>query len=192
MPLFITALLLFQTLESVPAQNDGRYSFKYPGELFSFLVVKKVEFDTSVHKKIGVLFSNRTTRSLPEITDMVFSTSPFDRYKQFFYFRIEKEFREDIANNNNFSTRAYGYSGKPIYSGLPIAEGKGAFNLLFLRFGMKEMIQCSCNGATLHTNQGNFSFVGEDSILHEIGHAFAELADEYSHPMASNFDRSKS
>ena len=49
------------------------------------------------------------------------------------------------------------------------------------------MIQCSCSGATIHTDQGNFSFAGEDSILHEIGHAFAELADEYSHPRASNF-----
>ena len=48
--LFITALLLFQTLESVPAQNDGRYSFKYPGEFF-ISGGKKVEFDTSVHKK---------------------------------------------------------------------------------------------------------------------------------------------
>ncbi|MHC4267250.1 MAG: M64 family metallopeptidase [Planctomycetota bacterium] len=185
-PLFITVLLLFLTLESVLAQNDGRYSFQYPGAFF-LSDGKEVEFDISVHKKIGVLFSNRTTRSLPEITDMIFNTPPFDRYKQFFYFRVEEEFREDIANNNNLSTRAYDYSGNPINGGLPIAGGKGAFNLIFLKFGMKEMIPCSCKGATLHTNQGNFSFVGEDSILHEIGHAFAELADEYSHPMASNF-----
>jgi len=63
----------------------------------------------------------------------------------------------------------------------------GYFKLIFLTFGMKEVIRSSCNGSTIHTNQGNFSFAGEDSILHEIGHAFAELADEYSHPRASNF-----
>ncbi|MCP5003773.1 MAG: hypothetical protein GY941_07440 [Planctomycetes bacterium] len=163
-----------------------KIGYKYPIDYFGSSG-KEVEFDASVHKKIGVLVSNRTTRSLTEITGMIFNTPPFDRYKQFFYFRIEEEFSEDIKNNNNFSTRAYDYSGNPISGGLPMAEGKGSFNLIFLRFGKEQVIQCSCNGATLHTNQGNFSFVGEDSILHEIGHAFAELADEYSHPRASNF-----
>ncbi|MCR4291188.1 MAG: hypothetical protein NUV86_13115 [Candidatus Scalindua sp.] len=118
---------------------------------------------------------------------MIFNTSPFDRYKQFFYFRVEDEFREDMASNNTFSTRAYDYNGRAINGGLPTSEGRGSFNLIFLTFGMKEVIRCSCNGATIHTNQGNFSFAGEDSILHEIGHAFAELADEYSHSRASNF-----
>ncbi len=184
--LFIAMFLITLPFEQVLAQNDGRYSFKYPGDFFSSGGAV-VEFDASAHNKIGVLVTNRTTRSLSEITRMIFNTSPFDRYKQFFYFRIEDEFREDMANNNIFSTRAYDYSGRPINGGLPISEGRGSFNLTFLKFGMKEVIQCSCNGATIHTNQGNFSFVGEDSILHEIGHAFAELADEYSHPRASNF-----
>ena len=151
-------------MESVSAQNDRRYSFKYPGDFF-ISSGKEVEFDTSVHRKIGVLVSNRTTLSLPEITGMIFNTSPFDRYKQFFYFRVEEEFREDMANNNNFSTRAYDYNGRAINGGLPVSEGRGSFNLIFLKFGMKEVIQCSCNGATIHTNQGNFSFAGEDSIL---------------------------
>jgi hypothetical protein len=184
--LFITAILLSMASASVSAQNGGRYSFEYPGGFFNSNG-KEVAFDTSVHRKIGVLVSNRTTLSLPEITRMIFNTSPFDRYKQFFYFRVEEEFREDMANNNSFSTRAYDYDGRAISGGLPVSEGRGSFNLIFLRFGKEEMIQCSCNGATLHTNQGNFSFAGEDSLLHEIGHAFAELADEYSHPMASNF-----
>ena len=184
--IFITMLLLSMPFEQVLAQNGGRYSFKYPGDFFG-QGGAVVEFDASVHDKIGVLVTNRTTRSLSEITRMIFNASPFDRYRQFFYFRIEDEFREDRANNNIFSTRAYDYSGRPINGGLPISEGKGSFSLIFLKFGMKEVIQCSCNGATIHTNQGNFSFVGEDSILHEIGHAFAELADEYSHPRASNF-----
>ncbi|MBS1259663.1 MAG: hypothetical protein MAG551_02738 [Candidatus Scalindua arabica] len=184
--LFIAMFLIILPFEQVLAQNDGRYSFKYPGNFFS-QDGAVVEFDTSVHDKIGVLVTNRTTRSLSEITRMIFNTSPFDRYKQFFYFRIEDEFREDMTNNNTSSTRAYDYSGSPINGGLPVSEGRGSFNLTFLKFGVEEVIQCSCNGATIHTNQGNFSFVGEDSILHEIGHAFAVLADEYSHPRASNF-----
>ncbi len=130
---------------------------------------------------------NRTEISLHGIADMLFGTSPFDRYKQFFYFRVEEEFREDIANNNLISTRAYDYSGSKIEGGLPVSKGQGAFNLIFLRFGVEEVIQCSCKGLTIHSNQGNFSFVGEDSILHEVGHAFADLSDEYSHPMASDF-----
>jgi len=184
--LFIAMLLITLPLEQALAQNDGRYSFKYLGDFFS-PGGAAVEFEASAHNKIGVLVTNRTTRSLSEITRMIFNASPFDRYKQFFYFRIEDEFREDMANNNTLSTRAYDYSGRPISGGLPISEGRGAFNLTFLKFGMKEVIQCSCNGVTIHTNQGNFSFVGEDSILHETGHAFAGLADEYSHPRASNF-----
>ncbi len=184
--LFIAMFLITLPFEQVLAQNDGRYSFKYPGDFFSSAGAE-VEFDASAHNKIGVLVTNRTTRPLSEITRMIFNTSPFDRYKQFFYFRIEDEFREDMVNNNTLSTRAYDYSGRPISGGLPISEGRGSFSLIFLKFGIKEVIKCSCNGATIHTNQGNFSFVGEDSILHEIGHAFAGLADEYSHPRASNF-----
>lgn len=184
--LFIVMFLITLPFGQALAQNDGRYSFKYPGDFFS-TGGAEVEFDASAHDKIGVLVTNRTARSLSEITRMIFNASPFDRYKQFFYFRIEDEFREDRANNNIFSTRAYDYSGRPINGGLPISEGKGSFSLIFLKFGIQEVIKCSCNGATIHTNQGNFSFVGKDSILHEIGHAFAELADEYSHPRASNF-----
>lgn len=183
--IIITILILFPS-GLVIAQNNGKYSFQYPGDFFKD-GGKEIEFNVSVHRKIGVLVSNRTALPLPEITRMIFNTSPFDRYKQFFYFRIEDEFREDMANNNTFSTRAYDYSGRAIDGGLPTSEGRGSFSLIFLRFGAKEVIQCSCNGATIHTNQGNFSFAGEDSILHEIGHAFAELADEYSHPRASNF-----
>lgn len=168
------------------ARHNGRYAFNYPRDFFSS-GGKEVEFDASAYNKIGVLVTNRTTRTLSEITRMIFSAPPFDRYKRFFYLRIEDEFREDMASNNTLSTRAYDYNGRPINGGLPISEGKGSFNLIFLKFGMREVIQCSCNGATIHTNQGNFSFVGEDSILHEIGHAFAGLADEYSHPKASNF-----
>ncbi len=183
---FIMILLLLLPIGQVLAQHDGRYSFEYPGNFFNY-GGEEVEFNASVHRKIGVLVSNRTTRPLSEITRMIFNTSPFDRYKQFFYFRIEEEFREDMASNNILSARAYDYDGRAIDGGLPVSEGRGSFNLIFLTFGMKEVIQCSCNGATIHTNQGNFYFAGEDSILHEIGHAFAELADEYSHPRASNF-----
>jgi hypothetical protein len=183
---FIMILLLLLPIGQVLAQHDGRYSFEYPGNFFNY-GGEEVEFNASVHRKIGVLVSNRTTRPLSEVTRMIFNTSPFDRYKQFFFFRIEEEFREDMASNNILSTRAYDYDGRAIDGGLPVSEGRGSFNLIFLTFGMKEVIQCSCNGATIHTNQGNFSFAGEDSILHEIGHAFAELADEYSHPRASDF-----
>ncbi len=184
--ILIMAILLLLPIGQVFGQHDGRYSFKYPGDFFNY-GGEEVGFNASMHRIIGVLVSNRTTRPLSEITHMIFNTSPFDRYKQFFYFRIEEEFREDMANNNNFTTRAYDFSGKLLNEGLPTSEGRGSFNLIFLTFGMKEVIQCSCNGATIHTNQGNFSFAGEDSILHEIGHAFAELADEYSHSRASNF-----
>jgi hypothetical protein len=179
-------ILLSLPSEQALAQYEDRYSFKYPGYFFN-TGGTEVEFNPSVHKKIGILFRNRTNLSLPEIANMVFNTSPFGRYSQFFYFRIEEEFLEDIANNNILSTRAYDYSGRPITGGLPTTAGQGAFNLIFLKFGFKEVIQCSCKGVTIHTNQGNFSFVGEDSILHEIGHAFTELADEYSHPRASDF-----
>jgi len=184
--LVVIAFFIFLASRPLMAQNDGRYSFKYPRGFFSPRG-ETVEFDASLHNRIGVLVTNRTTRSLSEITRMIFSASPFDRYKQFFYFRIEGEFREDLKNNNTHSARAYDYSGTPINGGLSISEGQGSFNLIFLRFGMKEVIQCSCKGATVHTDRGNFSFVGEDSILHEIGHAFAGLADEYSHIRASNF-----
>ena len=67
--------------------------------------------------------------------------------------------------NNTFSTRAYDYSGRAIDGGLPTSEGRGSFSLIFLRFGAKEVIQCSCNGATVHTNQGNFFFLPEKILF---------------------------
>ncbi|MEK6765696.1 MAG: hypothetical protein AABY49_05645 [Planctomycetota bacterium] len=162
--LFIAMILLSLPLEQALAQHDGRYAFNYPRDFFSS-GGKEVEFNTSVRNKIGVLVTNRTTRMLSEITRMIFSAPPFDRYKQVFYFRIEDEFREDMANNNTISTRAYDYNGRPINSGLSISEGQGSFNLFFLKFGIKEVIKCSCNGATIHTNQGNFSFAGENDSI---------------------------
>lgn len=179
-------LLLFLPSKQTLAQYDARYAFKYPKDFFN-PVGTGVDFNPSVHKKIGILIQNYTSLPLTEIADMIFNTSPFDRYKQFFYFRIEEEFREDILNNNILSTRAYDYNGRPIAGGLPISEGQGAFNLVFLKFGLKEVIRCSCTGVSIHTHQGNFAYAGEDSILHEMGHAFAGLADEYSDPRASNF-----
>ncbi len=65
--LFIAMFLIILPLGQVLAQNDGRYSFKYPGDFFSSAGAE-VEFDASVHDKIGVLVTNRTTRPLSEIT----------------------------------------------------------------------------------------------------------------------------
>lgn len=182
----VTTLLLCLSSEQMLAQYDGRYPSKYPEDFFG-PGGAEVNFNPSIHKKIGILIQNRARLSLSEITHMIFKTAPFDRYKRFFYFRIEEEFREDIANNNILSTRAYDYSGRAIPGGLPVSEGQGSFNLVFLRFGLREVIRCSCKGVTIQTNQGNFAYVGEDSILHEIGHAFAGLADEYSDSRASDF-----
>ena len=168
------------------AQQESKYSLNYPADYFRNRG-NVINFNPSAHKRIGVLVRNRTNLPLPKITDKIFGTSPFDRYRQFFYFRIEDELREDIANDNLNATRAYDFTGKLISGGKPVDEGHKAFNMVFLNFGPREVIQCSCKGVTFQTNQGNFAYVGEDSILHEIGHAFAGLADEYSHPAASSF-----
>ncbi|MGR3179324.1 MAG: hypothetical protein ACUZ8E_14845 [Candidatus Anammoxibacter sp.] len=184
---FLITLMLF-TLFSIKAQaqHNEQYTFKYPKDFF-YNDRAVMQFNPSKHRKIGVLIQNQTNRSLPDIVNMIFNTSPFDRYKHFFYFRIVNELNEDMANNNVHATRAYDYSGKPISGGLSATQGNGAFNMTFIKFGLQDVIRCSCKGVTISTNQGNFAFVGEDSILHEIGHAFAGLADEYSHPAASEF-----
>ncbi|HHT9139871.1 MAG TPA: hypothetical protein ACFYEA_01635 [Candidatus Tripitaka californicus] len=184
--LVITILLLSLPSEQTLAQYNGRYASRYPEDFFN-PGGTEVNFNPSIHQKIGILIQNRTRLSLSEIAHMIFKTAPLDRYKRFFYLRIEEEFREDIANNTILSTRAYDYSGRAIPRGLPLSEGQGSFNLVFLRFSLREVIRCSCKGVTIQTNQGNFAYVGEDSILHEVGHAFAGLADEYSDPRASDF-----
>lgn len=184
--LLIAAAIFFLAPFTVNAQNDGRYAFKYNKKFYDN-GGEEVDFDQSRYGKIGILIQNYTDRSLSDITNMIFNASPFDRYRQFFYFRIADELVKDISNNNVDNTRAYDYRGLPIIGGLPVLQGQGAFNMTFAKFGAKEVIRCSCKGVTFQTNQGNFAYVGEDSILHEIGHAFARLADEYSHPAASKF-----
>ena len=181
LPILFSSFFLFNAY----SQQDNSYSVNYPKDYFRN-GGSIVSFNPSIHRKIGVLIRNKTDQQLSEITSIIFNISPFDRYREFFYFRLGDEFQDDLARNNWESTRAYDYRGKQITGGLPMSEGRGAFNLIFLRFGRDEVIQCSCKGVTIQTNRGNFAYVGEDSILHEIGHAFAGLADEYSHPAASS------
>ena len=88
--ILIMALVLLLPIGQVFGQHDGRYSFKYPGDFFNY-GGEEVEFNASMHRKIGVLVSNRTTRPLSEITHMIFNASPFDRYKQLLSVRKEEE-----------------------------------------------------------------------------------------------------
>jgi hypothetical protein len=84
-------LLFSLPSEHALAQYEDRYSFKYPRDFFN-TGGAEVEYNPSVHKKIGILFINRTNLSLPEIANMVFNTSPFDRYKHFFTFALKRNF----------------------------------------------------------------------------------------------------
>lgn len=182
--LLITVTLFLIIPFTVNAQNNEVYKFKYEKDFFDS-GKKEITFNPSRHRKIGILIQYNTRSKLSDITNLIFNTSPFDRYKQFFYFRLADELNKDMINNNMHNTRAYDYMGLPIKGGLPVSQGHGAFNMIFIKFGIKEVIKCSCKGVTFQTNRGNFAYVGEDSILHEIGHAFVNLADEYSHPAVS-------
>ena len=76
--IFIAISVLLLSSAQTQAQQDGRYSYKYPGDFFS-PGGSVVEFDAAAYNKIGVLVTNHTARSLSEITRMIFSASPFDR-----------------------------------------------------------------------------------------------------------------
>jgi len=130
-------------------------------------------------RRIGITVEPGAGATLDVIRPL-FRQSPIDRYRDFFYCRIESEFASDIAAGIA-SPRAYDVEGNPILGGLPQGPLDGTVHLRFRE--PKEF-----SPGILGFTEGRAAAVTAVSLLHEFGHAFARLADEYDHALASNAD----
>ena len=113
--------------------------------------------------RIGITLEAGSTVSAREVGTLLFGSAPLDRYRDWFYFRRADDFP---------ATTAYDTSGHPMES-VPYGDLEGK---VFLHFKDPS----SFDKGVLGYSTGCHAFVQGVSLLHEFGHAFARLGDEYA------------
>ena len=166
------------------ARSDGplRYRRLYPEDFFEEGGAP-VRFNAHAHARIGLtidLSDAPADRTLQDVADRIFTRSPWDRYVGFFYLRRAAEFNRDLETGAA-SPRAYDAAGERIEGGLPLSPLDG---VAFIRFADRSDLPEGILGFT----SGPVSIVTDGSMLHELGHAFAGLGDEYSDARATDED----
>jgi hypothetical protein len=120
-------------------------------------------------RRIGITVETGPGVSLPEVAERIFAAAPLDRYRDWFRFRRAEEFP---------SPRAYDSFGA-VAGDVPYDDLDGT---VFLRYRDPKSFEPGVLGYT----RGCEAVVSDVSMLHEFGHAFAHLADEY--PDGSGYD----
>ena len=113
-------------------------------------------------RRIGITIETGPTLTLPEAASRLFAAAPLDRYRDWFRLRKAEEFP---------SARAYDSYGQSA-GDVPYDDLDGT---VFLRFRDPKSFEPGVLGYT----RGCEAFVSDVSMLHEFGHAFARLGDEY-------------
>ncbi len=114
-------------------------------------------------RRIGITVGLGEGVTLQDAASGIFASSPFDRYRAWFHFRRAEEFP---------SARAYDSYGNPM-GDVPY---DGMDGTVYLYFRDPE----SFKPGVLGFAEGSKATVQPVSLLHEIGHAFARLGDEYA------------
>ncbi len=156
-------------------QEDAWYRESYPASFFRE-GGKAIPF-LPRYRKIGITIAPGSTR-FPDNLKPVFRSSPLDRYRDFFYLRLENEWLDDLSSGTR-TPRAYDVDGRAIPGGIPANDLDGAVHLRFLS-------PDDFSPGILGFTEGSRASVTSTSLLHEFGHALGDLADEYDHEAASN------
>jgi hypothetical protein len=155
------------------ARDDTRYRQTYPRAFFE-PGGASIPFDGG-KQRIGITLEPGAGVTPREVATLLFGAAPFDRYRSWFYIRKADDFPSPIAYDG-FGNRL---------EGVPYGELEGT---VFLHF--KD--PTSFDKGVLGFTRGCHAFVQGVSLLHEFGHAFAHLGDEYadgSHDPAANLFR---
>jgi hypothetical protein len=120
-------------------------------------------------RRIGITVETGPGVTLPEVAARLFAAAPLDRYRDWFRLRRAEEFP---------SARAYDAAGASV-GDVPYDDLDGS---VFLRYRDPKSFEPGVLGFT----KGCEAVVSDVSLLHEFGHAFAHLGDEY--PDGSSFD----
>lgn len=144
----------------VRIRGDARYRRAYDRSFFE-LGAPAVPFDAS-KRRIGITLELGSGVEPREIGAALFGTAPLDRYRAWFYFRKADDFP---------ATRAWDSHGSPM-GDVPYGDLEAT---VFLHFKDPSSFEKGVLGFT----SGCHAFVQGASLLHEFGHAFARLGDEY-------------
>ncbi len=160
---------------------DARFAAPYPPGFFDAGGLP-VRFAEGEHARVGILVDpGASGMDLAAIAERVFAVSPFDRYRDFFFLRVIAEYEEDLSRGVP-RPRAYDSRGTFLPSGMAVSVLDGTF---VLRFALIKELMPGVTGVT----RGREAQVTLDSLVHEVGHAFAQLADEYDDPRAGDLGK---
>jgi hypothetical protein len=153
---------------------DDRYTYTYAKDFFR-TGGERVRFNQNLHLKIGILINNRSGMSMAEVIAEIFTVAPLDRYRDFFVF-VNKDDVDRGRRNRSFFIRAYNGYGREIPGGFDIGESSIRAGLIVLNVENYEFTKTGTKGYA----KNQTATAQKMTILHELGHAFAELGDEYS------------
>ena len=143
------------------AHDDTRYRRAYDPAFFE-PGGAAIPFDASKHR-IGITLEPGAEVSPSEVATLLFGAAPLDRYRAWFFIRRADDFP---------APKAYDAFGNPMEP-VPYGDLEGT---VFLHF--KD--PASFAKGVLGYATGCHAFVQGTSLLHEVGHAFAGLGDEYA------------
>jgi hypothetical protein len=120
------------------------------------------------HRTIGIIVD--PGGRIQAAAQVLFGPAPLDRYRLFFRLRKVEELEE--AFRTGTAPQAYDAEGRSVG---PV-PWTGSDGIVFIRFVDPATLPPGVTGYT----EGAKSLVTSISLLHEIGHSFARLGDEYS------------
>lgn len=141
-------------------QGDARYARLYDSRFFED-GQPAIPWDPGA-PRIGITVELGDGVSLADVAGAVFSAAPFDRYRAWFLLRRSDEFPRPAAYDS------YGVPAGDV----PYGDLDGTVYLHFRD-------AASFKPGVLGFAEGGRAYVQPVSLLHEMGHAFARLADEY-------------
>ena len=156
------------------AHGDARYRRPYDRVFFE-PGAATLPFDPT-KRRIGITVDLGAGVGLRDVALALFGAAPLDRTRDWFYFRRAADFPEP---------KAFDSHGDPMEA-LPYGDLDGTVVLHFKDPGVFDK-------GVLGYTTGCHAFVQGASLLHEFGHAFARLGDEYedgsAHEAANLFQR---
>ena len=153
---------------------EDKYLKTYPKDFFS-TGGEKVTYNPNIHLKIGIIVRNNSSLPIKEVIEKIFSVAPFDRYRDFFVF-VRQEDIERGKRNKDFFIRAYNSYGREIPGGFDIGQSSIQAGLIVLNVENYEFSKTGTKGYA----KDKTATAQKMTILHELGHALADLGDEYS------------
>jgi hypothetical protein len=142
-------------------RDDSRYQRTYNRAFFE-PGGPPIPFDAA-KRKIGITLEPGASVAPPEVAILLFGTAPLDRFREWFFIRKADDFPDP---------KAYDGFGNPM-GPVPYGDLEGT---VFLHFKDPTSFAKGVLGYTA----GCHAFVQGASLLHEFGHAFAGLGDEYA------------